>query len=148
MFNIVNIKEINKIDRELGNKTITKVSEHIKKNISDSYIFVRYMGPKFVLVFCGEDTHSAIDFVSELKESTEKLEISLREDDFSEEEIVKDKKTTKPKKKSKKDIEVSPLLNCVISTYYKGTGIEEVLKKLENCVEENIDVNLNEVNSI
>ena len=50
--------------------------------------------------------------------------------------------------KSKKDIEVNPLLNCVLSTYYKGTGIEEVLKKLEKCVEENIDTNLNEINSI
>ena len=148
MFNIVNIKEINKIDRELGNKVITKISEHIKENISDSYIFVRYMGPKFVLVFCGVETSSAIDFVSELKESTEKLKVSLRENNFAEEEISQDKKNAKTKKKTKKDIEVSPLLNCVISTYYKGTGIEEVLKKLEKCVEENTDSNLNEVNSI
>ena len=148
MFNIVNIKEINKIDRELGNKTITKVCEHIKQNISDSYIFVRYMGPKFVIVFCGVDTNSAIDFVSELKESTEKLKISLRENNFSEEDLNENQKTSKPKKKSKKDIEVNPLLNCVLSTYYKGTGIEEVLKKLEKCVEENIDTNLNEINSI
>ena len=148
MFNIVNIKEINKIDRELGNKIITEVSKHIKENISDSYIFVRYMGPKFVLVFCGVDTQSAVDFISELKESTEKIKVSLRERNFSEEEIEKSKKGTKPKKKTKKDIEVSPLLNCVISTYYKGTGIEEVLKKLENCVEENMDNNLSEVNSI
>ena len=147
MFNIVNIKEINKIDRELGNKVITKVTDHIKENISDSYIFVRYMGPKFVLVFCGVDTPSATDFVSELKESTERLEISLREENSSEEHITQEKKVTK-KKKSKKDIKVNPLLNCVISTYYKGTGIEEVLKKLENCVEDNQDNNVKEVNSI
>ena len=132
MFNIVNIKEINKIDRELGNKVITQVSNHIKENISDSYLFVRYMGPKFVLVFCGVDTHSAIDFVSELKESTEKLKVSLKENNFSEEEIIVKQKKSTNKRKSKKDIEVNPLLNCVISTYYKGTGIEEVLKKLEN----------------
>jgi len=148
MFNIVNIREINKIDRELGNKVITEISNHIKENISDSYIFVRYMGPKFVLVFCGVETHSAVDFVSELKESTEKLSISLREENFSEEEMIKNQKGTKPKKKSKKDIKVSPLLNCVISTYYKGTGIEEVLKKLENCVEDTVEANLNEINSI
>lgn len=148
MFNIVNIKEINKIDRELGNKVITQVSNHIKENISDSYLFVRYMGPKFVLVFCGVDTHSAIDFVSELKESTEKLKVSLKENNFSEEEIIVKQKKSTNKRKSKKDIEVNPLLNCVISTYYKGTGIEEVLKKLENCVEDNMDINLNEVNSI
>lgn len=148
MFNIVNIKEINTIDRELGNKIITEVSNHIKENISDAYIFVRYMGPKFVIVFCGVETSSAMDFVSELKETTEKLKVSLKEANYSEKEIVENKKTTKPKKKSKKDIEVSPLLNCVVSTYYKGTGIEEVLKKLENYVEDNVDNNLNEVNSI
>lgn len=148
MFNIVNIKEINKIDRELGNKIITEVTNHIKENISDSYIFVRYMGPKFVIVFCGVETSSAMDFVSELKESTEKLKVSLKDQNYSEKEIVENKKTTKLKKKSKKDIEVSPLLNCVVSTYYKGTGIEEVLKKLENYVEENIENNMNEVNSI
>jgi len=148
MFNIMNIKQINKIDRELGNKIITKVSNHIKENISDTYIFVRYMGPKFVIVFCGVETLSAMDFVTELKESTEKLKVSLKEENYSEKEIVENKKTTKPKKKSKKDIEVSPLLNCVVSTYYKGTGIEEVLKKLENYVEDNIENNINEVNSI
>jgi len=148
MFNIMNIKQINKIDRELGNKIITKVSNHIKENISDTYIFVRYMGPKFVIVFCGVETLSAMDFVTELKESTEKLKVSLKEENYSEKEIVENKKTTKPKKKSKKDIEVSPLLNCVVSTYYKGTGIEEVLKKLENYVEDNIENNMNEVNSI
>ena len=148
MFNIVNIKEINRIDRELGNKVITQVSKYIKENISDSYIFVRYMGPKFVLVFCGVETSSATDFVSELKENVEKLNISLRDEEFYQEKVNEDTNTTKPKRKNKKDIQVSPLLNCVISTYYKGTGIEEVLKKLEICVEENIDNNLNEVNNI
>lgn len=148
MFDIANIREINKIDRELGNKTITKVSQHIKENISDSYIFVRYMGPKFVLVFCGVDTNSATDFIAELKESTEKLKISLRDDKVIEQDEIENKKDVKPRRKSKKDIEVNPLLNCVISTYYKGTGIEEVLKKLENCVDENKNTNLNEINSI
>ena len=144
MFNIVNIREINKIARELGNKVITEVSN----NISDSYIFVRYLGPKFVIVFCGVDTNSAIDFVSDLKESTESLEISLRDNNFSEEELESEEKPTKKKKKTKKDIIVKPLLNCVVSTYYKGTGIEEVLKKLEKYVEETTDVDLSEVNSI
>lgn len=145
MLDIVNIRQINKIDRKLGNKVITEISKYIKENISDSYLFVRYMGPKFVLVFCGVETSSAIDFVSELKENTEKLKISLRENNDSEEEEKKEKKS---KKKSKKDIEVSPLINCVLSTYYKGTGIEEVLKKLEDYVEDNVDNNLNEINSI
>ena len=143
MFNIVNIKEINKISRELGNRVITEISKYIKENISKQYIFVRYQGPKFVLVFCGVDTNSAIDFISELKENVENLKISLSKDNFTEEQI--DKNT--PKKK-KKNATVRPLLNCVTSTYYKGTGIEEVLKKLENYVEDAQDIELNEISNI
>ena len=86
--------------------------------------------------------------MSDLKESTESLEISLRDNNFSEEELESEEKPTKKKKKTKKDIIVKPLLNCVVSTYYKGTGIEEVLKKLEKYVEETTDVDLSEVNSI
>ena len=106
------------------------------------------MGPKFVVAFCGVDTDSAIDFISELKESTESLKISLKEPINTETDISAEQKISKSKRKNKKDIEVSPLLNFVISTYYKGTGIEEVLKKLEKYVEENNDANLNEINSI
>ena len=53
MFRISNIENINQISRELGNKVITEVSKNIQKSISESYIFVRYMGPKFVIVFSG-----------------------------------------------------------------------------------------------
>ena len=145
MFNIINIKEINKIDRELGNKTITKVSEYLQQNISDSYILVRYFGPKFALVFCGVDTSSALDFVTELKDGVENLEISLKD---KSDEVMENEKPKQKKKKSKKDIVVNPLISCVISTYYKGTGIEEVLKKLEKCVDENSETTQNEINSI
>lgn len=148
MMDIVNIRDINKIDRELGNKVITEISKHIKENISDSYLFVRYAGPKFVLVFCGVDTNSATDFVSDLKQSTEKLEISLKDKNFTEQEIEDKKVKKSTRRKKKEDIIVKPSLNCVISTYYKGTGLEEVLKKLEKCVEDNMDTKLDEVNSI
>lgn len=144
MFRISNIEQINEISRELGNKVITKISEHIKESISDTYIFVRYMGPKFVIVFCGVDTKSASDFVNELKESTEALTISLKDENFTVKEI-NDKKTKTNKKK--RNAIVSPTLNFTISTYYKGTGIEKVLKKLETYIDENIN-NTNEVNNI
>ncbi len=144
MFRISNIEEINKISRELGNKVITKVSEYIKDNIIDSYIFVRYMGPKFVIAFCGVDTESASDFINELKENAEKLEIKLDEENFTVEEIGKNKKIGK---KKKKDTTVSPTLNFVVSTYYKGTGIENVLQKLEKYIDES-DLLANEINNI
>lgn len=136
MFRISNIEEINNISRELGNKVITKLCEHIKQNISPSYIFVRYMGPKFVIAFCGVTSDSASDFINEIKDSSEKLQISLKEEDFSIEEIGKESKANIKKRRRLEQINVSPTLNFVVSTYYKGTGIEEVLKKLEHYIDE------------
>lgn len=135
MFRISNIENINRISRELGNKVITKVSEYIQESISDSYIFVRYMGPKFVIVFSGVEQDNLQDFINELKENTENLKISLKpENNLEIEDLSTEKK--KSKKKKIENIEVSPSLNFVVATYYKGTGIEEVLKKLEKYLDE------------
>lgn len=137
MFRISNIENINKISRELGNKVVTEVSRNIKKNISESYIFVRYMGPKFVIVFSGADQSGVVEFINEIKNSTENLKISLKNENNIEELSLDDIKQKKSKKKRKKeDIEVSPSLNFVVATYYKGTGIEEVLKKMEKYLDE------------
>ena len=137
MFRISNIEEINKISRELGNKVITKVSEYIQGSISDSYIFVRYMGPKFVIVFSGVEQNNLQDFINELKENTENLKISLKsENNLEIEEISTENKKKKSKNKKIENIEVSPSLNFVVATYYKGTGIEEVLNKLEKYLDE------------
>ena len=145
MFKIANIEEINKISRELGNKVITEVSNHIRQSISDNYIFVRYMGPRFVIVFCGVDANNASNFVNELKDSTEKLDIRLNDDNYTIEELEAPKKAKR--KKNKQNIAVSPTLSFVVSTYYKGTGIENVLKSLETYIdEENHDIN--EINNI
>ncbi|HCC03671.1 MAG TPA: hypothetical protein DEP51_02275 [Clostridiales bacterium] len=138
MFRVSNIENINKIARELGNKVITEVSRNVKRSISDSYIFVRYMGPKFVIVFSGAEQSGVIDFINEIKTSTESLKISLKDDNKDIEELTLDdinKKKTR-KKKKKEDIIVSPSLNFVVATYYKGTGIEEVLKKMEKYLDE------------
>ncbi len=149
MFRIANIEEINKISRELGNKVITKVSEHIQDNVSDLYIFVRYMGPKFVIVFCGVNSGNASDFVNEIKDSTEKLQISLSDNNFTEQDLEENsnKKTKKRTKKKKEDIVVSPVLNFVVSTYYKGTGIEIVLKSLEKYLDD-AESNTSQISSI
>ncbi len=145
MFKISNIQQINEISRTLGNKVITEMSQHIKGNIIDSYIFVRYMGPKFAIVFCGVDTESALGFINDLKETTEELKVSLENENFTTEEIGKTNK--RRMKKKIQNIEVSPKLNFVISTYYKGTGIETVLKKLENYIDD-ADMTTNEISSI
>ena len=145
MFRVSNIEEINKKSRELGNKVITEMSNYIKANIADSYIFVRYMGPKFVIAFCGVDTESASSFVNELKENTEKLVVKLGEENYTTQEIAQKGKKRAAKKKI--DFEVSPTLNFVISTYYKGTGIETVLQKLEKYIDGASGV-AREINSI
>lgn len=144
MFKIANIEEINGISRKLGNKTITKISEFIKRSISDNYIFVRYMGPKFVIVFCGVDVNSAVNFLNELKENVEKLDIKLENENFTTQELNPEMRSKK--KKKRENITVSPTLSFVMSTYYKGTGIETVLKSLEKFIDENN--NTNEINSI
>ena len=41
--------------------------EFVKKNIAKEYLFVRYMGPKFVVVFSGIDTDSVTSFIDDLK---------------------------------------------------------------------------------
>lgn len=137
MFRISNIEEINQYSRELGNKVITEVSRNIKQSISDTYIFVRYMGPKFVIVFSGVESNSVEEFINEIKESTEKMKVSLGQEKIQIEDIkeISNKKKSKKKKKIE-DIEVSPSLNFVVATYYKGTGIEEVLKKLEKHLDD------------
>ena len=145
MFRITNIEEINRISRELGNKVISEVSRHIKQSISDNYIFVRYMGPKFVIVFCGIDANNASNFVNELKDSTEKLNIKLDDETYSVEELDAPRKSRK--KKRRQNVSVSPTLSFVISTYYKGTGIETVLKSLESYID-NANYNVNEINNI
>ena len=89
MFKIINLQEINKkYNRDTGNAIITEVSSYIKESISSEYIFVRYMGPKFAIVFSGVDLQSVVEFVQDLKNNIEDIEI---------EEVVE--KTTKEKEK-------------------------------------------------
>ena len=69
MFKIINIQEINKkYCRELGNKVITEISHYVQENLSSEYVFVRYMGPKFVIAFSGVESNSVADFLNEMKD--------------------------------------------------------------------------------
>lgn len=135
MFKIINLQEINKkYCRELGNKVITKISEYITENIAKDYVFVRYMGPKFVIAFSGVEANGVADFLNEIKEKVEAMQIEL-----TEEERQNTTLEVKPVVKNKKNVEcreiATPKLNFVISSYYKGTGLEEVLKKLEEYLD-------------
>lgn len=150
MFRITNLEAINDTySRKLGNQVIIDVSEFVGDNISNDYIFIRYMGPKFVIVFSGVDIESVTTFVTDMKNGAENLEISLPVNkDVEEVEIeAVDRKKKKKKKKEEKPQIVKAKLNFVLTTYYKGTGMEEVLKKLEQYID-NADKNENDITFI
>ena len=91
------------------------------------------MGPKFVIVFSGVTTDSVIDFITNIKSNAEQMNISL-EENFQTVDLDDEGKNEKNSKK-KKIQQVNAKLNFVITTYYKGTGMEEVLKKLEQYLD-------------
>ncbi len=147
MFTITNIQQINrKYSRELGNKVITDISKYVKENISNEYILIRYMGPKFVIALSGVQVDSVVDFLNQIKEKIEGMRISL-----TQEEITQMGLQVKIQVANNKKIEIKqetvPRLNMVISSYYKGTGMEEVLKKLEEYLD-NADINESDITSI
>lgn len=145
MFKIINIQQINKkYSRELGNKVITQISNYIKENISSEYVFVRYMGPKFVIAFSGVEVDAVADFLNEIKEKVENLEIELTGEERQQFDL--EVKTNKKGNKEEKEI-AKPILNFVISSYYKGTGLEEVLKKLEEYLD-NAQINESDITNI
>lgn len=127
MFKITNLEEINrKCSRELGNRVVEKISQYIKENISDQYVFVRYMGPKFAIVFSGVEINSVAEYINDIKEKIENTKICDVEDE---------------------KMETLPKLNFTISTYYKGTGLEEILKKQEEYLD-NCDTNESDITNI
>ena len=134
MFKIMNIEKVNeKYGRNIGTELIVKISNIIKRSISSQYLFVRYMGPKFAIAFSGVDIEGVETFVKTLKEEVEsiKIEKEKKEDD-----------------KKKKTLDAaSAITNFVLATYYKGTGIEEVTKKLEEYLDD-CDQNESNINCI
>ena len=119
MFKIINLVEINnEFNRETGNNVITEVCNVISKNISDEYIFVRYMGPKFAIVFSGIETNTVADFMKDIKQRIESLEIPKAGEEPDETEEF-----------------ATPIINIVLSTYYKGTSLDGVTKKLEEYLD-------------
>ena len=118
MFRINNIEEINEEgSRNLGNRIITEVTNCIKIKLPPNSIFVRYMGPKFIITFSDLDLAEVENFLRKVKDEAEQLQLS---EEINEEDVI----------------EVMPTLNFAITTYYKGTGIEKTAKKLEEYLDE------------
>ena len=84
------------------------------------------MGPKFVIAFSGVDIDSVAGYINDLKEKIESTKIEEQENE---------------------EVFAYPILNFAISTYYKGTGLEEILKKQEDYLD-NCDSNESDITNI
>ena len=62
--------------RKIGTALIVQVANTVKADISSEYVFVRYMGPKFAIVFSGIELNAIVSFMGQLKEKIEKIEKS------------------------------------------------------------------------
>ncbi len=118
IFKVVNLTQINtEISRKTGDNIISNISNFVKNSLSNEYIFVRYMGPKFAIVFSGTEVGGVNNFMKELKQGIESIKIESASD-------YKGEKTY-----------VSPKIRVAISTYYKGTSLDGALKKVEEYIE-------------
>lgn len=131
LFKIINLKKINeKVNRKTGDDVIAKVSHLIRNNLANEYIFVRYKGPKFAIVFSGSDVDGVAQFLEDIKYRVETLKVANREESSL---------------SSKHIPYVIPKMNVAITTYYKGTALDGVLSKLEEYLD-SADENENEIN--
>ena len=131
LFKIVNLPDINtQISRKTGDVTITEVSNFVKKNLAQEYVFVRYMGPKFAIVFSGADKDGVYNFMTDLKSKIETLDIMAQPDYIHSDE---------------EDVIVSPKIRVVISTYYKGTALDGAFKKLEQYIDSSNENTVQEI---
>lgn len=116
IFKIVNLSNINtELNRKTGDNVITEVSRYVRNNLAKEYLFVRYMGPKFAIVFSGTEVGGVNNFMQEMKKKLESIEI--------------------PVVGNGDGMTVSPKIKVAISTYYKGTALDGALKKVEEYID-------------
>lgn len=146
MFRITNIEEINeKAGRNFGNDIITEMSNIVKTKMAAQYVFVRYMGPKFIIVFSGVEENSVEEFLKDLKNEIEEIEIIEEAEEKTVVKVINGKRVKVRELQEEKS--ASPKLNFVVSTYYKGTGLEQLNKKLEEYLD-TADKNESQINYI
>ena len=146
MFRVSNIEEINEqASRQIGNDIIAEISNIVKTKMSNQYVFVRYMGPKFVIVFSGVEEGSVEEFLRTLKDEIETIEIVEETEAVEKTRIINGKEERYVEEAQ--SVSASPLINIVISTYYKGTGLEQLTKRLEEYLD-TADKTENQINYI
>ena len=118
LFKIVNIVQINQeVSRKTGDNVITQICRAVKEELAPEYLFVRYMGPKFAIVFSGVEIDSVEEYMKSMKEKVESLKVPSAEDYKGE------------------PVEVSTIINIALATYYKETVLVGITKKLEEYLD-------------
>ena len=164
LFKIVNLPEINEeIGRKTGNDVVTEISSFVKNNLSTEYVFVRYMGPKFAIVFSGVETKGAFEFMKSLKLQMEALNIKANLQDVNNfanfasgqpnnsytgntnniidngsEDVIYNNKI-------EQQVSVKPKIRVVVATYYKGTSLDGAFKKIEEFIDKSDENSITQV---
>lgn len=114
LFEITNLENINEeLGRESGNMCVTEVSKRVSSQLADTSIFVRYMGPKFAIAFPGSQIEDLANILQNIKHAVEDEKVKAKGKKYS-----------------------YPQLNLVAGAYYKGTGLDSLIKRLENRLAE------------
>ena len=135
LFKITNLPIINNdVNRKTGDHVVTEVARYTKENLAKEYMFVRYMGPKFAIVFSGVDANGVFNFMNDLKAKIESMKIPFVEDEEVTDEQIIEAAENEENQEQEQNF-VSPKIRAAISTYYKGTSIDGTLKKIEEFVD-------------
>ena len=162
LFKIVNLPEINEeIGRKTGNDVVTEISSFVKNNLAKEYVFVRYMGPKFAIVFSGVEKKGAFDFMKNLKLQMEELKIQANSQDvnhFTNSTSEQPNSNTENinnsididssdlvNNNSENQVTVRPKIRVVVATYYKGTSLDGAFKKIEEFIDKSDENSITQV---
>ena len=150
IFKITNLPKVNtEISRKTGDSMVTYVSNFVKQNLSPNYVFVRYMGPKFAIVFSGADVRGVSNFMRDIKQKIEMINVQYANDYKGNDNVDKDPNNEKGNEENQNNTQneneqqpnlptpkiVRPQIRAVVSTYYKGTSLDGALKKIEEYVD-------------
>lgn len=114
LIKITNLNQIEeKVSKKTANEVLNTVVTNIAQNLSPEYIMIRYDENKIGIVFSGSDMDGVGNFLEDLKQNIEKLKV----------------KTSGSISDSMNGLFIAPKLNIALTTYYKETELEEVLKE-------------------
>ena len=117
---IINIKQIeDKISKRTADSVKKSVAEFFKTSLSPEYFCVKYSDDELAIIFSGSDLDGVEKFMEDVKATVEKLRI----------------RTIASLNEKMNGLVVAPKLNIAMTTYYKETALEEVLKTLSDYLD-------------